>query len=76
MLWFLISQFQVYTIAEDAYKGKAKEIGAVGLEILYYKIVKGTLSLDSDEIQKYLIKMIVDEKEDLHGVSNAVLGQV
>ena len=65
----------MYIVAEDVYKGKAKEIGAVGLEILYYKIAKG-FSLDSDEIQKYLIKMIVDEKEDLHGVSNAVLGQV
>ena len=66
-----LSLFQVYTVV---YKGKAKEIGAVGLEILYHKIANGTLSLDSDEMQKFLIRLIVDEKEDLHAAGRSILG--
>lgn len=64
----------MYTIAEDNYKGKSNEIGASGLEILYYKILKGTISLDSDEVQKLMVTMIVEEIDDLHGISNLVLG--
>ena len=64
----------MYIVVEDVYKGKAKEIGAVGLEILYYKIANGTLSLDSDEMQKFLIRLIVDEKEDLHAAGRRILG--
>ena len=46
------------------------------MEILYYKILKGTISLDSDEVQKLMVTMIVEEIGDLHGISNLVLGYV
>ena len=66
----------MYTIAEDTYEGKANEIGASGLEILHYKIIPGTMSLDSDEVQKMMVDMIVEENADLHGVSTLVLEYV
>ena len=46
------------------------------MEILYYKIIPGTMSLDSDHAQKMMVDMIMEEIDDLHGVSNLVLEYV
>ena len=54
--------YQVYTIAEDYYRGKPERIGATGLDVLYYYVPKGTPYIDSDEIQKKIMEwMLKDE---------------
>ena len=73
MFSFPTGSFQVYIVAEENYKGKAKEIGASGLEILYYKKIPGTISLDSDEVQKMMVDDIVDENNNFYVISNLVL---
>ena len=55
---------QVYTIAEDYYKGKPERIGAVGLEILYYYVPEGTVYMDSQSSQKRLIEHIMRDETD------------
>ena len=54
---------QVYTIAEDYYKGKPNRIGATGLEILYYYVPEGTVYIDSESSQKRLINEILTEQD-------------
>ena len=34
------------------------------------------MSLDSDDVQKMMVEMIVTENDDLHGISNLVLEYV
>ena len=58
----IINIYQVYTIAEDYYRGKPERIGATGLEILYYYVPEGTPYIDSDETQKKIMEsMLKDE---------------
>ena len=64
---------KVYTLAEDIYKGKAKQIGAAGLEILYYKIQDGTEYTESENFKKFLKRMILEEIVDVNLISSTIL---
>ena len=60
----IILRFQVYTLAEDYYRGNPERIGAVDLEILYYYVPEGTVYVDSEETQKRLIEHILRDETD------------
>ena len=57
-----IHVIQVYTLAEDYYKGNSNRIGATGLDILYYYVPPGTDYMDSESQQRKLIDTILKQE--------------
>ena len=56
--------FQVYTIAEEPFRGQEKQINAQGMKILYIPVDEGTMHANSKEAEDTIMKTIttgVDE---------------